>query len=155
MNLNSFTGNRRNVTSDYFKLKVKNSSKGKSRTLTVFTNSLPINFKHKKLTIMFKSSGGRNASGQKTLRTRGTVRRKLTKLSVNFTYRSLNTTFIAGFFLTPLYNKLLSLLFLSSGSVSYITTTSEHALFTVRKLYPLTTNVQKQFSLLHGLHPLI
>ena len=155
MNLHQLHLNRNTSSQDYFNLKLKRSSKGKARQATLFSNFLPLNFKHKKLTFMVKSSGGRNSSGQKTLRTRGSIVKKTNKITVNFFYRQRNINFIAGFFLTPLYNKLLSLLFLSSGCVSYVTTTSQHILFTLQKLYPSTVDISKKFMSMNRVHSLI
>lgn len=128
-------------TQTYFRLKTIRSSKGQSRNSTLWANYLPLYFKYTKLKTMIKSHSGRNKSGQKTLRTRGSISKKLSKIKVNFFFRSRNINFVAGFFLTPFYNKLLSLIFLSSGSVSYITATTNHKLFELQRLYTITTNV--------------
>jgi ribosomal protein L2 len=119
----------------YFKLVKIPSSKGEARSSTIFQNFLPLNFRYKKLTTFIKSKAGRNSHGTKTLRTRGSIRIKRSKLAINFTCRFRNVNFIAGFYFTPLYNRLISLLFLSSGSVVYNVTTSEHRLFILQKFY--------------------
>jgi len=118
-----------------YTLKPLTSSKGKSKVITVFKNSLPLNFKFKKLTSPKVSKSGRSSSGHKILYSRGRVLRKKTNLSINYSFRSRYLNFIAGFYFIPFKNKIMSLIYLSSGVVQYVPTTINHRLFLISKFY--------------------
>jgi len=122
-------------TSTLFSLKQKKSSSGISRSVTIFQNLLPLNIRFKKLRVTYTSRAGRNQSGQKTLRTRGARPKKQTRVVINYSFRSRFLTFVAGFYLVPFYNKLISLVFLSSGSALHLVSTSKQELFSLTRLY--------------------
>lgn len=149
MNLRSFNFNYE--ISNTFKLSPVKSSAGISRNITVFKNILPINFRYKKLLVTHKSNGGRNQTGQKTLRTRGSRSVKQTRVVINYYFRDRSINFIAGFFMVPFYNKLISLLFLSSGSVTYLITSSKHKLFELTRMYTNSKYINNKYLLLSTL----
>ena len=73
---------------------------------------------------------------------------------INYTYRHKNIALIAGFLLIPKCNKLISLLFLSSGAVTYVSSTTNHRLFQLTQLKGLIVskfNLQKN---IHRYYPL-
>ena len=118
-----------------YTLKSLNSSRGKSKTITWFQNNLPLNFKFKKLTSNKVSRSGRSSMGHKILYSRGRLLKKNTNLSINYRFRSKYLNFIAGFYFIPFKNKIISLLYLSSGMVTYVPTTINHRLFLISKFY--------------------
>lgn len=63
------------------------------------------------------------------MRTRGRKLRKNRQYSINYKFRDSRISLVAGLLFRTESNKLFSLLFLSSGSVTYVPTTSEHQIF--------------------------
>ena len=57
--------------------------------------------------------------------------------------------------MVPFFNKLLSLVFLSSGSVTYITSTTKHELFQLIKMYPNSKFLSNKYLLLKSINPRI
>ena len=62
------------------------------------------------------------------IRSRGRKLRKNRQYAVNYTFRDSRVSILAGFLFRYGTNKLLSIMFLSSGSVTYVPTSSEHQL---------------------------
>ena len=118
----NFTVRRRRVTS------------GASRSVQFLRSSIPIQFKYKRLAYVPKSHGGRNASGHIVARTKGKRSSKLRYVRLNPSFRDLRISFIAGFFTLPFINKLASLVFLSSGSATFIQTSANHEILRLTKL---------------------
>jgi hypothetical protein len=58
---------------------------------------------------------------------------------INYKFRTLNLFFLASFIFDKNSNKLLSLLILSSGAITYLVTTSYHKLFTLNKFLSFKT----------------
>jgi len=88
---------------------------------------------------MQKWKGGRNTLGKKILYTRGTRSVRTKNFNVNYFFRSTNLFFIAGFIFDMSSTKLLSVLILSSGSISYILTTTYHKIFILNKFLSFKT----------------
>lgn len=107
----------------------KGVTSGGSRTIFWVKNKLPILLKIKHLTYFRKWKAGRNKSGSVVLWTRKSLDRKNVMYSVNYSFRSLFIGFVASIVMLPFSNKLISLFFMSSGSISYVPTTVNHRLF--------------------------
>ena len=122
-------------------LKKITSSKGNSRKLTVFKNKLPLQCKYKWLQYSKKWKAGRGNTGQKVLRTRGTRGVKYRLQNINYSFRYRHIFFIASFIFNNQLHKLISVIFLSSGAISQLITTSQHKLFTLNQFNsPLLRN---------------
>lgn len=121
----------------YPKLKLRKLgvTSGASRSSYFFKNYLPLEIKYKKLINYKKWKAGRNSKGKIILWTRGRKTIKHKEPVVNYKYRDLRLSFIGNFLMIPKRNKLVSLLFLSSGSISYVPTTSHHEMFCLTKFF--------------------
>jgi len=152
--MNLFNNNiqKKSLITNLVELKLVNSSKGLSRTETRFKNKLPINFSFKKLTSFKKNWAGRNHTGQKTLRTRGRMLLKKKILTINYKFRLNCLNFVAGFYFVPFYNKLVSLVVLSTGSITYISTTTNSSLFTLQRFYNYSKTKLNQYFVLKNLN---
>jgi large subunit ribosomal protein L2 len=117
-----------------FKVSRKRVTSGASRSVRFLKSSMPIQFKYKKLSYVPKSAGGRNSSGQVVVRTKGRRSSKLRYVRFNPSFRDLRVSFISGFFTLPFINKLASLVFLSSGSATFIQTSSNHEILRLTRL---------------------
>ena len=73
-------------------------------------------------------------------------------MAVNYTFRYVFLFFIVGFYTKPFITKLISLAFLSSGSASYIQTSSNHKMFTVTKFQSYLATVSKLATKLSFIH---
>lgn len=111
------------------------SSVGCSRIRTIYFNSLPINWKHRHLTSRLLSKAGRSRRGHRVLRTRGRINMARASVSINYSFRLKTISMIAGFFFLPYQRKILSLLYTSSGYITYVSTTTSHQLFTLSRMY--------------------
>lgn len=118
-----------------YQLIYKKSSVGCSRIQTVYFNSLPINWKYKHLTSRLLWKAGRTRQGRRVLRTRGRVNLTRSSASINYTFRYRAVTIIAGFFFLPYQRKILSLVYTSSGYVTYLPTTTSQQIFTLSRMY--------------------
>jgi len=119
----------------FIQLKKKNSSLGKMRNVSVYKNRLPLSIRIKQLCFSKKNQAGVNNQGSRIIRTRGRSIKRKQYFKVNYMYRYTCIGFIASFIFVPFRNKVLSLLFLSSGSITYVPTTYEHKLFFLCKLF--------------------
>lgn len=129
------------------RLSKRSTTSGASRNVRVFRNELPIQLNHKKLTAFFKWRAGRSLKGRTVLWTRSKRSHKTKQVSVNYKFRLSCLGFVAGLLLRAGKNKLTSLLFLSTGSVTYVPTTTKHKLFLLTKFKSVFfkhTNMVKQ-----------
>lgn len=112
----------------------KQVTSGASRAVFSYKNALPLQFKYKKLLNCYKWNSGRSSRGRIVIWTKGkkTVKHRLP--TINYKFRSTALSFIAGFFLRPVFNKLLALIFLSCGSVSYVPMSTKHRMFQITQL---------------------
>jgi large subunit ribosomal protein L2 len=124
----------RNLFKVEFVMSRKQVTSGASRSIRFLKSCMPIQFKHKKLAYVPKSGGGRNSSGRIVIRTKGHRSSKLRYVRFNPSFRDLRISFIAGFFTLPFINKLASLVFLSSGSATFIQTSVNHEILRLTKL---------------------
>jgi ribosomal protein L2 len=128
-----FKKNISKLADSKFQLKKKYVTSGGLRNIHYFRNVLPLNLVFKKLKYKIKWKAGRNTSGRVVLRTRKSKPVMNTKFMVNYSFRTLNIGFIANIILLPFCNKLISLMFLSSGLITYLPTASSHKLFLITK----------------------
>jgi len=132
-----------NFKQNYLILK-KGVTSGGSRSIFFIKNKLPLQIIIKNLIYSRVSKSGRNTSGQKVLRTRKSLKKKNSSFSINYSFRSLYIGFIASIVMVPFSNKLISLLFLSSGSVSYVPSTINHRLFLMTRFYSSLIKLKKR-----------
>lgn len=110
-------------------LKKIGTTSGASRNSTKFVNPFPLAWKHKKLLLNKKWSAGRGSSGRIVVWTKRTQSVKTRYPFINYSFRYIGVSFIAGFIILPKVNKLLSLLFTSSGAASYLPASTNHEMF--------------------------
>lgn len=130
------------------------TTSGASRNTRVYKNNLPFSFKYKQLMLNYKWKAGRSTNGRIVLWTRQAKTVKHVQPFINYKFRHKNIALIANFLLIPKRNKLISLLFLSSGAVTYVSTTTTHQLFQLTQLKGIVIdklNLQKN---IHRYHPL-
>ena len=119
----------------FYTLKRINSSRGTSSQITKYYSKLPLQLQYKSLWYSKKWNAGRGADGWKVLRTRGARSSKLRLQSINYSFRLRNIFFIGSFIFNHHVHRLVSVIFLSSGAVSHLLTTSQHKLFTLNQLF--------------------
>ena len=110
-------------------LKKIGTTSGASRNSTKFVNPFPLAWKHKKLLLNKKWGAGRGSLGRIVVWTKRTRSVKTRYPFINYYFRYIGVSFIAGFIILPKVNKLLSLLFTSSGAASYLPTSTNHEMF--------------------------
>lgn len=113
-------------SSKLFILKRLGVTSGASRNTSIFRNRLPLQFTHKKLLLKHKWFSGRNSTGRIVVFSKGSKTTNNKAPFVNYSFRDKSISIIAGFFLTPFRNKINSLVFSSSGSISYVPTPQTH-----------------------------
>lgn len=102
---------------------------GGSRNLHFFQNFLFIKLRLTKLSLRTLAKSGRNNTGKLTVRTQKSLKFRYKKPKLNYTCRYLGLTLISNVVITPKTNKLYSTLVMSSGSVTYVPSTTKHELF--------------------------
>jgi ribosomal protein L2 len=112
---------------------------GASRASFFYKNELPLQLKHKKLLNFYKWRAGRSSNGRVVVWTKGKKTTKHCIPATNYKFRHTALCFIGGFLLRPVLNKLVSLLFLSSGSITYVPTSSKHQMFQITQLKSVFT----------------
>ena len=130
------------IVQNLFLLHRKSSAKGYSSQQFFYRNILPIQIKSKLLWYSKKWNAGRNHSGQRILRTRGKRNLKFRMQSLNYNFRYTNIFFISSFIFNHHLHKLISVVFLSSGIITHLITTSQHYLFSLNKFYSFLLNKQ-------------
>ena len=111
----------------------KGVTSGGSRSFFRFEKKLPLKSKIKKLMIKVKNNAGRNNLGSIVLNTRKTQCRNFPKPVINNRFRILRISFIANYVFIPKQNKLISLLVLSCGSITFVQASVNHELFTLTR----------------------
>jgi ribosomal protein L2 len=138
----SFRGNKtKNLFDINYRLKKQRSASNGFRVRFKFQRKLPLQVMFPKL--FYKSSylSGRNVSGRVVIRTRKTRLYRQRKFKANYSFRLRNIGFVASVIMLPFSHKLFSLFFLSSGSATYLPTTSNHKLFILIRLYSFNFKV--------------
>jgi len=124
----------KNILKPKLTLKRIKTTSGASRASFFFSNELPLQLKHKKLLGFYKWKAGRSKKGRVVVWTKSKRTLKYKQPSINYSFRLTSIGFVAGFILRPRTNKLISLLFLSTGSVSYVPATTKHNMFQLTQL---------------------
>ena len=112
-----------------FKLFRNSVTSGASRNSFKFKSELPLQSKHKKLTGCFKWRAGRSNNGRVVVWTKTKKTLKTRQIALNYKFRLTCVGFVGGFLLKPKNNRLISLLFLATGSITYVPTATKHTLF--------------------------
>jgi large subunit ribosomal protein L2 len=107
---------------------------GASRAASFYKNELPLQLKHKKLLNRYKWNSGRSSTGRVVVWTKAKRTTKHRLPAINYKFRQTDLGFIGGLLLRPLLNKLVALLFMSSGSVTYVPTSTKHTMFQITQL---------------------
>jgi len=113
-------------TNTLFSIKKKGVTSGASRNTSFFRSQLPLMFKHKKLLFKTKWHAGRNSAGRIVVFSKGRKSSRTRLPFINYSFRDTSISIVAGFFMTPFRNKVTSLVFSASGSVSYLPTPQTH-----------------------------
>lgn len=100
-----------------------------SRNYNFFYLKLNYQKKYSKLSFARKSASGRGAFGQIICRTKTSVLQKRKSVKINYILNYTKLNFIGGFVFLPYKNRLLSLVFYSSGAVAYYLTALNHKMF--------------------------
>ena len=112
-----------------FLLKKIQPTSAASRNSYKFYNVLNYQHKFKKLIFSKRWKSGRNDSGQIIFKTRSALLRKVRHININYCLRYLQLGTILSFNFIPFKNKVLSLIFFSSGAISYYLTSEFFKLF--------------------------
>ena len=120
---------RNKVLEHKITLKKLQVTSGASRAVYSYKSELPLQLKHKKLLSFYKWNAGRSNTGRVVVWTKSKRTAKYRIPTINYQFRATCISFVAGFLLKPRTNRLTSLLFMSSGSVSYIPTSAKHVMF--------------------------
>ena len=105
-----------------------NTSQGYT-AINFYQTELPKQIKVKRLVSRAKTSVALSVSGRRLIKSRGHCSVRTTLPHVNYKFRDSRISFIAGLIFNPKSYKLFSLLLLSSGTVTYLPTTSDHEVF--------------------------
>lgn len=130
-----------------FLVKKKGVTSGGSRFSFFFKNkNILMRSIFKRLTFKKSNKSGRNSSGKIVLRTRKSFSHKNRFFKVNYSFRHKNISFISSIVILPFLHKLFSLVFLSSGSVTYIPSNEKHKLFLLTRLCKVVSDLKiKQY----------
>lgn len=112
-----------------FFLKQKKYRSPASRKSFVYLSDNLIYQNFKKLTFKKLNKAGRSSSGKIIFRTRSSVLVKRLSININYLINKKSVGTIASFSFIPFKNKVLSLIFLSNGSIFYFLTTNKFMLF--------------------------
>ena len=111
----------------------KGITSGGSRNFFLFKKKLPLIMKIKKLMMKNKNNSGRNNTGSVVINTRKSQNKNYPRPNLNFKFRTLRINFIGNFILLPIVNKLVSLVILSCGSMTFLQASATHELFTLTR----------------------
>lgn len=142
MNLNNFTP----AVNSMYTLKRVNSSQGKASQVWKYQAQLPLQLQYKILWYSKKWNAGRSRHGWKVLRTRGKRNSKLRLQTVNYSLRLRNIFFIASFIFNKHIHRLVSVIFLSSGIITHLITTSQHQLFCLNQFHSSLSKLERYLS---------
>ena len=124
-----------------FFLVKKGVTSGGSRQFYFFKNKLPLKLSSKKLLSKLTSTAGRNNTGKIVMNSKKSLPKNFKKPSINHNFRSLNILFVANVILIPKVNKLISMIILSSGAITYVPTASNHELFHLSQFQSLLIKI--------------
>ena len=104
------------------------------RDVTFFKNHLPLTIKKNKLTYRNAWKSGRASSGRVVMWTRSSLKKRFTKTTVNYSFRSLKLGFVSSISLSSSIMSPVSLYQLSDGSYTYLRPTTTTKLFTLSRM---------------------
>ena len=133
------------------RLRKKEVNSGGSRKSFLFSRFIPLNLKINKLYTRVRNNAGRGGVKNRVLVRKGRRGTKLF-LSVNYSFRLNLILFIGSIIILPKSHKIMSLLFLSSGAITYVPTTNQHSIFTLSRMYSLFQNTYLSHKRLNNLH---
>lgn len=110
-------------------------------------------FTHKKLLLRSKWFSGRNSTGRIVVFSKGSKSVKNKSPFINYSFRDTSVSIIAGFFLTSFRNKLNSLVFSSSGSVSYVPTPQNHEILRFTRFSSFFSRITRFYKFIILLRP--
>lgn len=119
----------------------KGVTSGGSRLSYKFTRKLPIFIKNKKTIVTIPGNSGRGGTGRTVIFTKSKRCFKKKIMNINYSYRLRSIGFVASIIISPFTHKLISLLYLSTGSVTYLPTTFKNRLFILTRLYNFSKNL--------------
>lgn len=132
-----------------FHLKKNGVTSGASRLSYQFKRKLPITLVSKHLSVIKVNTSGRINSGRVGVFTKSKRRFKKRLLSLSYSFRLRFISFIGNIIILPFTHRLISVLFLSTGSITHIPTSHHHKLLTLVRMYRVTVNLRllwaKQF----------
>ena len=134
---------KKNIFELNYKLKNQKSLSSGFRLRFKFQRKLPLQIIFPKLTYKPNYLSGRGSLGKIVLRTRKSKTIRQRNIKVNYKFRYRNISFLATVIMLPFSHKMFSLFFLSSGSATYIPTTTNHKLFLLTRLYTFNFKVNK------------
>ena len=102
----------------------------------------------------YKWKAGRSTNGRIVLWTKQAKTLKHRQPFINYKFRCKNIALVVNFLLIPRRNKLISLLFLSSGAVTYVSTTTTHQLFQLTQLKGIVRDKLDLRKNIHRYYPL-
>lgn len=136
--------NKYNLGTPLIFLHKKGKTSNASNKIIILKSILPLQIKYTKLLFKKKWSAGRSRSGRITVFSKG-PKKKLCLPFTNYSYRSLALYFIAGINYTNTNAQLKSLLFNSTGSVSYIPFSLNDTLFKLSRLPQINSAYSSNF----------
>lgn len=110
---------------------------GASRNKLTLKFPLLTNYKLSRLSTRLKNLSGRTSSGRIAVFSKGSRSLKSRIVSTNKTFRDRSISFISGFVINPLTSSLKSVVYSSSGCISYLPATDQHFLFKLTYFYSL------------------
>ena len=136
-----------------FSLKKLGVTSGASRNTIFFKSQLPLLFKHKKLMLKTKWHAGRSTNGRILVFSKGRKGSRTRLPFINYSFRDTSISIIAGFFLIPFKNKVISLVFSASGSVSYVPTPAIHEILRLTRFNSIFTKTNDFTNFILSLRP--
>lgn len=130
----------------------KSVTSGASRASFLFKNNLPLCLKLKKLRTFIKNNAGRNILGRVVVFSKQRTSIKKITTNINYKFRYGCISFVSNIIILPYTHKLISLVFLSTGSISYLPTTYNQDLFSLGRLYKYNINLFRYKNKLDLLH---
>jgi hypothetical protein len=127
---------------------------GGSRASFKFKRTLPICLKLRQLGATIRNNAGRSSSGHVILSTKKSRTVKKSGLNINYNLRLRYVGFIGSINIASFTHKIISLFFLSTGSVTYVPTSCTNALFRLTRMYRVTADlraIRTKFKLLGNL----
>jgi len=131
------------------KLQKVAKTSGASFNIVKLSTILPLQNKFSKLLVRRKWHSGRSITGRITVYSKG-PRIKRTTPRINYSFRSSSLFFIGGIHYSGFHKKIVSLIFNSTGVITYLPSKFNDAFFQLKKLKKLTFNETRLYKeLLH------